>query len=106
MAARDPRNTAANLLLGFAGGAAGLAAAVSATTGHQGPFAAAGLAGLAAGAGLASRVLAVDVVEDARADVEMKLADAYTDLEIARLDLDVERGRNSAWTVADEREWV
>lgn len=47
--ARDPRRSASDVLLGFAGGATVLAAAVSTTTGHQGPFAVAGLAGLAAG---------------------------------------------------------
>jgi hypothetical protein len=98
MAARDPRHTASNLLLGLAGGATALAATVSTTTGAQGPFAAAGLAGLAAGAGLASRVLAVDVERDLSdrlaADAEHwfdQLVDAHLREDAVGLAFDIEK---------------
>lgn len=106
MAARDPRHTASNLLLGFAGGATVLAAAVSTTTGHQGPFAAAGLGLFAAGAGVASRALAVDVVEGERADLEMVLADAYTDLEYARIDAEAAHERAAGLALDMEMGWT
>jgi hypothetical protein len=89
--ARDPRHAASNLLLGLAGAAVPFAATVATTTGAQGPFAVAGLAGLAVGAGYAARLLAVEVAEDERADTEIALASAYTELEFARMDLDAER---------------
>lgn len=91
MPARDPRRAASNLLLGLAGGAAGFAAAVGTTTGAQGPFAAAGLAGLAAGAGLASRALAVDAAEDDHLVTRERLMAAYADLEDARRDAEAAR---------------